>query len=100
MARYRVRYWKDFPTVISAEDEDGKAKAMLSERFQEAIDQASMVEGSTDTDAYLEGWEWGPEEERSGSAQEVVEAVAEELEAAYPPQRLIEMIRHIREGRT
>jgi hypothetical protein len=98
MARYRVRYWKDFPSVVSAEDGDDTAKAMLSQRFQEAIDQASMVEGSTDTDAYLAGWAWGPVEERPGAAQEVVDAVVGEIEAEYTPERLMDMIRHSRPG--
>ncbi len=99
MTRYRIRYWKDFPSVVSAESDGDSAKAMLSDRFQEAIDQASMVEGSTDTDAYLEGWKWGPVEERSGSAQEVVDAVVGEIEAEYTPERLMSMVRSSRPGR-
>jgi hypothetical protein len=98
MARYRIRYWKDFPSVVSAEGDGISAKAMLSDRFQEAIDQASMVEGSTDTDAYLAGWMWGPVEERPGSAQEVVDAVVGEIEAEYTPERLMSMVRSSRPG--
>ncbi len=93
MARYQIMYWKDIPAQVKAVDEVGTFKVMLPNRFSEAIDMAAMAEGSIDTDAYLSGWAWGPEEERAGSAQEVAEQVAAELEAAYPPERLAAMIR-------
>lgn len=97
MARYQIMYWKEFPSQVKAEDETGVAKAMLSQRFQEAIDLAAMAEGSADSAAYLEGWHWGPEQERAGSAQEVVDALVAELEEAYPNERLMQMV-HSRSG--
>ncbi|MFW6182214.1 MAG: virulence factor, partial [Chloroflexota bacterium] len=68
-------------------------RKMLPDYFQQAIDGAAMAEGSTDSDAYLEGWDWGPQEEREGSAEEVAEALVVELEEAYPKSRLTEMVR-------
>lgn len=93
MAHYQIMYWKDFPAQVKAQDETGTAKAMLPDRFSEAIDAASMAEGSTDSDAYLDGWAWSDEQERPGSAQDVVDALVAELDAAYPKARLVEMIR-------
>jgi hypothetical protein len=52
-----------------------------------------MAEGSADSAAYLDGWSWGPEEERPGSAREVADAVAAEIEQAYPKERLVRMIK-------
>jgi hypothetical protein len=49
-----------------------------------------MKDGSTDMDAYLEGWAWGPVEERAGSAQDVLDAVSAELDASYPRARLMQ----------
>jgi len=54
---------------------------------------SAMAEGNTDTVVYLEGWQWGPEEERPGSAQRVVEVLVAELDEAYPQSRLVDMIR-------
>jgi hypothetical protein len=93
MARYQIMYWKDIPSQIKAEDDGGTAKAMLADRFQQAIDAAAMADGNTGTDAYLEGWAWGKKQDRSGSAQEVVSAVVAEIEAEYTQDRLREIIR-------
>jgi hypothetical protein len=92
MARYQVMYWKDIPVQVKAEDESGVKRAMLPDRFSEAVDAAAMAEGSADSDAYLSAWEWGPEEQREGSAQAVLDAVVAELDEAYPRDRLIAMI--------
>lgn len=86
-------YWKDIPSQVKAEDESASVKAMLSDRFQQAIDAAAMADGSVGTDAYLEGWAWAKKQDRPGSAQDVLDIVVAELEAEYPQGRLREMIR-------
>ena len=96
MARYQILYWKEFPAQIKAHDEAGTAKVLLPDRFAEAIDAAAMAEGSADSEAYLDGWNWGAEDNRPGSAKEVADAVAAELEQAYPKARLAEMVRERR----
>ena len=65
---------------------------MLPDRFSEAIDAAAMAEGSTESSVYLDGWEWGSEEEKEGMTQEVVDMLIVELDADYPQSRLREMI--------
>ena len=62
----------------------------MPDRFQVAIDAYSMREGSTDMDAYLEGWRRGAVEERKGTPEEVLAAVIKELDAANPRTRLME----------
>lgn len=95
MARYQILYWKDFPAQVKASDEQGnRAKALLPDRFSEAIDAAAMAEGSTESSVYLDGWEWGAEQEKEGLAQEVVDILIAELDANYPQSRLREMIRN------
>jgi hypothetical protein len=85
-------YWKEFPSQVKAQDDTGNAKVMLPDRFSESIDAAAMAEGSTGSDAYMEGWHWDSAQEREGSAKEVVDAVAAELDQAFPKKKLIEMI--------
>lgn len=92
MARYRIMYWKDFPVQVKARDEQGTASSMLNDRFQRFIDAAAVAENSVGTDAYLEGWGWGPEQELSGSAQLVLEAVKAKLEFEYTDERLARMV--------
>ncbi|TMD78464.1 MAG: hypothetical protein E6I77_05535 [Chloroflexi bacterium] len=89
MARYQVMFWKHIPSHVKAWDEGTEVKRMLPDRFQVAIDAYAMKDGSTDMDAYLEGWSRGPVEEREGSPEEVLTAVIAELDAANPRARLM-----------
>ena len=82
-------YWKHIPSQVKAWDGDDQAKAMLPDYFQAAIDAYAMKDGSTDMDAYLEGWHWGPVEDRAGAPAEVVGALVDELTAANPRARLL-----------
>ena len=56
----------------------------MAERFQEKIDEVAGERGASDSDAYLEGWQWSEPQERDGSAQEVAEALKQELEKEFP----------------
>ncbi len=93
MASYQVMFWKHIPSQVKAWDDAGEAKAMLPDRFQVAIDAFAMKDGSSDMDSYLEGWAWGPVEQREGSAKDVVDAVSAELDASYPRARLMNVER-------
>ncbi len=83
MAKYQVLYWKDIPSVVEASDGTGSAKVQLSERFQMLIDSVAMRLGLAGTDAYLDQWEHGDEQERPGRPGDVAKAVAQELEAKF-----------------
>jgi hypothetical protein len=89
MATYQVMFWKHIPAQVKAWDGQGEVKRMLPDRFQAAIDAFAMKEGSTEMDAYLEGWRWGDPQERSGGAEEVATAVVKELDAANPRTTLM-----------
>ena len=84
MANYQVTFLKHIPSEVKSWDETGEVKGMMPDRFQVAIDAYSMREGSTDMDAYLEGWRRGPVEMRHGAPAEVLAAVIQELDAANP----------------
>jgi hypothetical protein len=87
---YQVTFWKHIPSQVKAWDGTAEVKGMLPDRFQVAIDAYSMREGSTDMDAYLEGWRRGPVEEREGTPSAVLAAVIKELDEANPRKRLME----------
>lgn len=89
MANYQVTFWKHIPSQVKAWDETGEVKGMLPDRFQVAIDAYSMKEGSTDMEAYLEGWRRGPVEVRDGTPAEVLAEVIEELDAGNPRATLM-----------
>lgn len=84
MTSYQIMYWHDIPVQVRAGGRKDRASVELPERFQVAVDAAAMSAAMTGTDAYLEGFKWSEPEERDGSPQEVAEAVAAEIDAAYP----------------
>jgi hypothetical protein len=90
VARYQVMFWKHIPSQVKAWDEGGEEKRMLPDRFMAAIDAYAMREGSTEMDAYLDGWKWGDVAERDGAAAAVAETVVAELDRDYPRSRLLE----------
>jgi hypothetical protein len=84
MATYRIIAWRGIPATVEARDDTGSVTRPLSERFQMLIDSAAMQLGLVDSDAYLEHWAGGEEQEREGSADQVAGAVAAELEDRFP----------------
>lgn len=84
MAKYKILYWKGIPSQVRATDENGRASRQLPQRFQEAIDEAAMSLGKIGTDSYTNGFVWGDELEQPGTAKEVADAIATELEEEHP----------------
>jgi hypothetical protein len=82
MAEYQVLYWREIPSLVKASDPTGEVSIRLPQRFHDAIDDAAMRAGATDTEAYLAGWHWGPIQEQPGGAREAAEAVAADLAAS------------------
>lgn len=70
--------------MIEARDDAGTVTRPLSDRFQQLIDSVAMQLGLQDQDAYLDMWARGDAQERPGSATEVADAVAAEIEASFP----------------
>ena len=83
MATYQIIAWKDVPSMVEARDEAGTVTRPLSDRFQQLIDSVERQLGLQDQDAYLDLWARGDVQERPGSATEVAEAVAAEIEARF-----------------
>lgn len=84
MATYQVLYWHDIPSQVRARgDGRERASAALSQRFQEAIDNAAMAAGVVGSDEYTDAFHWSDPIERDGSAADVAAAVAAELEAQH-----------------
>ena len=81
MASYKILYWREIPSQVRAEDEQDEVTVAMPERFMARIDQVAMRDGLVGSDEYLAGWHWSDEGERPGSAQEVAEAIAAELDA-------------------
>ena len=88
MTRVQIVYWRQIPAQVKTRQGSERASRPLSDRFQQAIDDAAMSAGLSGTDAYLAEWHTLEGEDRPGDPQAVAESMASELEAAYPAARL------------
>ena len=80
-------YWKEIPVQVQAQDADGDntVSKPLDGRFQQGVDAISMFDGSSGTDDYLDGWDWGEFQVVEGSPQEAAAQVAARYEQRFPP---------------
>jgi len=83
----QVIYWRDIPAQITAVSGGENHKALLTARFQHAIDRAAHNADLTDHKAYIAEWR---KEEQSVEADPAaqVEALAAQFESDYPRERL------------
>ena len=83
MATYRVIAWKGIPASVEAQDGLDSATVELSERFQMLIDSVAMQRGLHGSDEYLDSWARGEPQDRAGTAREVADAVAADIESRF-----------------
>lgn len=81
MARYKILFWQEIPSQVFAADDYDEVNVPLPQQFFDRIDAAALARGLSDSDDYLDQWNWGDEVDRDGSAEEVAHAVVAELEA-------------------
>lgn len=87
--------WRDIPTqVMIKKSRKEVEKAMLDNRFMEAVDMAAMVGGAADTDAYLNDWQNEIIEIGDGDMATLVAEKVSELEAAFPQELLQQYIQN------
>ena len=87
-------YWRDIPSQVIVQRGRKREKAMLSPRFQEAIDRAAMRAGKGSSDAYIA--EWRRETVRENSNDHlagIVEREAARIESEFSDEQLLQLIR-------
>ena len=92
MAELTIVYWRDIPAQVIVGKGRRGAKAILPERFEQAIDRAAMKVGASDTDAYLAEWRKVPSGEVAGDPQEAANAEAARLDRDYDQERIKALI--------
>ena len=78
-----IVYWRDIPAQVIVGKGRSGAKAPLPERFEQAIDRTAMKVGAKDDDAYMSGFRKAAPFDVEGDAQEVANAEAARIDAAY-----------------
>lgn len=88
MASLTILYWRDIPAQVIAKQGRRNAKAVLSDRFETAIDRAAMKAGLRDSDSYLAHWRRGEPRSCGEDLEAAVRDMAAHLEEDYDMQRL------------
>ncbi len=83
MTTYQILYWHDIPLQVRAREGRNRVSKPLSDRFQDAVDRASMAAGLTGTDEYLNLMRWSEPVESDLSPDEIAESLVKQLEAAF-----------------
>jgi hypothetical protein len=89
-ASLTVIWWRDIPAQVVANNDAGAHRAVLSDRFQEAIDRAAVRARLVGTDEYLDQWRRVGRPCGDDLAAEAA-AEAERLESNYSEARLNEL---------
>ncbi len=92
MAQLIITYWRDIPSQVSIGKGRKASKAMLSDRFQEAIDMAAMRSGAAETDDYIAEWRRGAPRQVEGDHDAIVAETVAKLESDYDQQKLKTLI--------
>jgi len=88
MARYRILAWDGIPAQLKVFEDDRRPLSVpLPDWYTQEIDRVAMRKGLVGSDSYLELWQWSPDEERSGSAEDVAAAVVAEIEQQWKAAR-------------
>jgi len=92
VAQLIITYWRDIPSQVSIGKGRKASKAMLSDRFQEAIDMAAMRSGAAETDDYIAEWRRGDPQEVEGDPEAIVAKTVAGLENEIDQQKLKTLI--------
>ena len=88
MPEVTIVYWRDIPAQVIVGKGRRATKAILSERFEQAIDRAAMKVGALDSDAYLAEWRKAAHQVGDGAVGDIVARTAAALEDDYDQERL------------
>ena len=92
MTEYQVTRWRELPSMVVARAGEETVKAQLAPRFPMADDEAAMRLGDSAADDYLAGWERDPWTAADGTAAEVLDRVAADLDAEWPADRIADYL--------
>lgn len=88
MSELTIIYWRDIPAQVRVGRGRKAARAVLPERFEQAIDRVAMRIGATDGDAYMAEWRDVAGGAVEGDLQAAADAKAAELDAAFDKETL------------
>jgi hypothetical protein len=85
-------FWRDIPAQVIVGKGRSATKAVLPERFEQAIDRCAMKIGAKDQDSYLAEWRRIEAGEMAGEPAEIAAAEIARLDATYDAEHLRRLI--------
>lgn len=92
MSEYQIIYWRDIPTQVRVRVGRQRLSQPLGERFQEAAKRAAYRAKAITGDAYMSAWNTTHWQACDGEPEDALNRVMGEIEASYPPERLLALI--------
>jgi hypothetical protein len=87
--------WRDIPSQVIVQRGRQREKALLSQRFQEAIDRAAMRAGKGSSDAYIAEWRRDRSTlETDDELGVIAKGEIDRLESEFSDERLQQMIKN------
>jgi hypothetical protein len=84
MAKIRIMYWKEIPVQLQVSDGTKTKSIPLDSRFQEGVDAIAMFDGSAGTNAYLDAWHWGKEQNITTNIETACKKLADQYNNNFP----------------
>ncbi len=91
--------WRDIPSQVIVKKGRERAKALLSSRFQQAVDRAAMRARKHSEDAYMSEWvrnrsTLDGDADPRADLRAIANRIAQEIESGYSDERLLGLIRN------
>ena len=87
--------WRDIPAQVLLRRGRDKAKVMLSNRFQVAIDRAAMRAGRGGSEQYLEDWRRETSIlDTDGELGEIAKSIASEIESRFSDEDIKALVKN------
>ncbi|KAJ56669.1 hypothetical protein ACMU_06925 [Actibacterium mucosum KCTC 23349] len=87
-----IVYWRDIPAQVIVGKGRRAQKAVLPERFEQAIDRCAMKVGARDSDAYLAEWRKAAPFAAEGDADTLIAEHITRLDTEFDTPRLRQLI--------
>jgi hypothetical protein len=92
MPAVTIVYWRDIPAQVIVGKGRRGSKAILPERFEQAIDRCAMKVGAQGDDAYLAEWRKAAPYELEGDPDQIAADEAARLDTEYDLARIKALI--------
>ena len=83
MAKYRITYWREIPTMIQVSGEGREVKMPMPRRFGGAVSAYATRAGLTSSSDFAAQYHRSEWIERDGSPEDVAQALIAELEEKF-----------------